>query len=1285
MLVFTPIHNNIQETLFEKMNMLDKSPKYSIGSTRADVKGVDKNYMFARSTWLRMVSLSTEWSSGGNKPVILMGGEADDNGNLVGNTWGKRTSTTVEAKKTEHTGMDGPPAEWTEGWTEIHEPKHTKYDTIYGKYYLSGDMPFRPMPGITNVDVEYKGGGMKLGATRTATITWSCWTWEDLNRLMPHFLHHGKSVFLDWGWSGVGALKDVEPYPLFKTDAENKKEFDKQYFEDMVYKMPEYVLKQKGNYDALLGKVQNFEWSVNDNGGFDCTTTLISQGVSSFQRVIKTDINGQALNLPLLLKQGSGFFDWSNKFIASDDDGLLPSGVEATEKLKEGINKIMDKQDAVFGFTGKALTEEHTEFSTLPIEHWKDLIPYVSFKTYMQDFASQVKRTFGMQGSPEARNSAQIIWPRWLNKVGDNENVIPGLFCTWGWFEDNVLSRFFGIISGVGECKSAQGIIRSIEPIYDNTGTEVGRQSVKIRNSKALLTTDSSKFLLIKDDNLSNKIKHACVNNTIQMVGSEFDDFDFFKPFGQYGKGWNNNPDHYFPVPVSFSPQEVEMEFWLDKLSDGDITDEKREKLLEHKVGICSETEGFIRNIYFNVGYLMDKAIGIATLEDFVTSVWDGVSNEYGGIFNFGMDLEDNGNTIVIRDRGTTDTPVEDMLLKENKSTDKKENGKFTDINKLFEFPVWEKNSMVKSQTLSAKLPKRMQLAAMYGSNQPNSKAEEGTEDWDERAALAWGKMFKPDETHGEKTLEELRNTRYKNLISDNTSFPSARNLSFGSSTAHPMSNDGNLVLGVEADSEEHTSGGTIVYPSILNNIFLEQKEALQSRLMISNAKLEIDGDGNVVAKDLITTEDDMIDYQAKWNLYQLGGGKTAGAWDPAGIWDIYDWDIYWKSHKKFWGHGTAPFMFSNADAHPVIMKPEVKHILQYKLKRGRNNIVSGTDPLIPVELELELDGIGGVFPGNAFQSSYLPKRYQEMACFQVMGVSHKIDSTGWYTTIKGQIRVSIPLEVNDEDRLKLKREAIETHDDLTDAQMDLIEESTAMPSTIYEYSVSYPKPESMTSEEWRESVESIAVTPIVQYDEQTEAAVVTTPQTTTAIDQTRVPMGVLPYDLMTDEEIKIHKEYKDGLLLKATVITEGTENMVGWSHWNETSLVSYASLLDSANIDQIFLEESPGTKFLDWFYENRDEHETFYFSSESTEIGVAMEKFLAEQTTIDGGGNIVPLYNNPKYMDTDPVSGAPPEYNSEIHGLDNFGNIVKRGSNNDVSGYYGQDGIWISVFPSGG
>ena len=38
---------------------------------------------------------------------------------------------------------------------------------------------------------------------------------------------------------------------------------------------------------------------------------------------------------------------------------------------------------------------------------------------------------------------------------------------------------------------------------------------------------------------------------------------------------------------------------------------------------------------------------------------------------------------------------------------------------------------------------------------------------------------------------------------------------------------------------------------------------------------------------------------------------------------------------------------------------------------------------IIPFELEIDIDGIGGIYPGNSFHSTYLPKRYQDETIFQ--------------------------------------------------------------------------------------------------------------------------------------------------------------------------------------------------------------------------------------------------------------------------------------------------------------
>ena len=63
---------------------------------------------------------------------------------------------------------------------------------------------------------------------------------------------------------------------------------------------------------------------------------------------------------------------------------------------------------------------------------------------------------------------------------------------------------------------------------------------------------------------------------------------------------------------------------------------------------------------------------------------------------------------------------------------------------------------------------------------------------------------------------------------------------------------------------------------------------------------------------------------------------------------------------------------------------------------------------IIPLELELEIDGIGGIYPANSFHSEYLPKRYKRETVFQAMDVNHKLDSSGWTTTLRGIMRSTL-------------------------------------------------------------------------------------------------------------------------------------------------------------------------------------------------------------------------------------------------------------------------------------
>ena len=103
-------------------------------------------------------------------------------------------------------------------------------------------------------------------------------------------------------------------------------------------------------------------------------------------------------------------------------------------------------------------------------------------------------------------------------------------------------------------------------------------------------------------------------------------------------------------------------------------------------------------------------------------------------------------------------------------------------------------------------------------------------------------------------------------------------------------------------------------------------------------------------------------------------------------------------------------------------LKEDIDDDILYK--RSMNNILSGTvriegnkalelelknrggTDLLPVELEIAIQGISGILPGNVFSVSYLPEIYKRSCVFQALEINQNVSGGTWETTIKGQIRV---------------------------------------------------------------------------------------------------------------------------------------------------------------------------------------------------------------------------------------------------------------------------------------
>jgi len=133
---------------------------------------------------------------------------------------------------------------------------------------------YRPMPGVTSVKVTTQG---KMGSIRSADIQIKVWDKDQLDIIDALFFKLGYTLFLEWGHTSYyesGGTK-VESSERFSIDP-----FADGLTKETIYnKISKNIIDSQGNYDAMLGLVTNFNFTYNQEGGYDCTIKLIALGV----------------------------------------------------------------------------------------------------------------------------------------------------------------------------------------------------------------------------------------------------------------------------------------------------------------------------------------------------------------------------------------------------------------------------------------------------------------------------------------------------------------------------------------------------------------------------------------------------------------------------------------------------------------------------------------------------------------------------------------------------------------------------------------------------------------------------------------------------------------------------------------------------------------------------------------------------------------------------------------------------------------------------------------------
>jgi muramidase (phage lysozyme) len=174
----------------------------------------------------------------------------------------------------------------------------------------------RPMPGITNVSIQSKGA---YGSLQEATVSFTAWDISQLEELEILYMRPGYTILLEFGWDFV---KDREHYgalPEYNILDKNQgiESISAAYKE--IYQKIEL---SKGTYDALLGYVKNYSWSARDDGGYDCTTVIISLGeILESLKCNWVPISTKAFNSGLLNVNSNNQYP---TIIESYDRGIIP-------------------------------------------------------------------------------------------------------------------------------------------------------------------------------------------------------------------------------------------------------------------------------------------------------------------------------------------------------------------------------------------------------------------------------------------------------------------------------------------------------------------------------------------------------------------------------------------------------------------------------------------------------------------------------------------------------------------------------------------------------------------------------------------------------------------------------------------------------------------------------------------------------------------------------------------------------------------------------------------------
>ena len=151
----------------------------------------------------------------------------------------------------------------------------TDGSTLNNNAYGLGGLEFgiNPMPGITSFSIKTEN----RGSLKTATIGIKAYNRTQFDIINTLYMSLGYTVLIEWGnamyYENDTTVLQDNNFSLASDFLSGKFRWD-----DILPKIAQTRLSSKGNYDASLGKIVNFSWTVGRDLSYDIILTVRSIG-----------------------------------------------------------------------------------------------------------------------------------------------------------------------------------------------------------------------------------------------------------------------------------------------------------------------------------------------------------------------------------------------------------------------------------------------------------------------------------------------------------------------------------------------------------------------------------------------------------------------------------------------------------------------------------------------------------------------------------------------------------------------------------------------------------------------------------------------------------------------------------------------------------------------------------------------------------------------------------------------------------------------------------------------